>query len=342
MMSSKRYSQILVQPRAAAGFTLVELMIALVLGLLVIAGVGSVFLANQNAYRSNVALGEVQEGARTSFEFLARELRAAGANPCGTGSVASVLKATGDPMLDNNTPIQGWDDATTVAVLPANGAGAPVAGGGDAIRLASARGAALTLEASTGPRANVKLQAPTTSISSEDILMLCDVNKATIFQVSDYNSSNVTVGHNAGMGSPGNQTKCLNHPVPQTPSGGSCNSFSPSSYLAIPTNYIWYVGQNGAGGRSLYRYGRGQGVTSEASEMVRGVSGMTIRYHEQGGNSFVTAGGVGNWENVDAVRLAITVQSGGTQPGAAAGTDNQPLQRVFTSTVALRNRLNIN
>src|SRR5690554_7701360 len=70
-----------VQHGKTAGFTLVELMIALVLGLLVIAGVGSVFLANQNAYRTNVALGEAQESARISFEFLARDIRSAGANP---------------------------------------------------------------------------------------------------------------------------------------------------------------------------------------------------------------------------------------------------------------------
>ena len=348
-MTSKPNSQISVHSRAVAGFTLVELMIALVLGLLVVAGVGSVFLANQNAYRSNVALGEVQEGARTSFEFLAREIRAAGANPCGTSNVASVLKAANDQMVDNNSPIQGWDDAATVAAtvdaLPSSGEGVPVAGGGDAIRLASARGSSLELEASSGPRANVKLKEKTTAISSEDILMLCDIDKATIFQVTNYNSNNTTVGHNTGNETPGNQTKCLNHPVPQSPSGsGGCSTFSPTSYLAIPVNYTWYVGTNSSGGRSLYRYGRDQKVNSTAMEMVRGVWNMTVRYHEQGSNAFVTAANVGNWENVDAVRLMLTVQSGGTQPGntAGAGTDNQPLQRSFTSTVAIRNRLNIN
>ncbi|MBZ0334517.1 PilW family protein [Marinobacter sp. AL4B] len=347
MMTSKPYSQISVQPRGAAGFTLVELMIALVLGLLVVAGVGSVFLANQTAYRSNVALGEVQEGARTSFEFLAREIRAAGANPCGTSNVASVLNPGGNAMLYDNAPIQGWDDATTVAALPPSAPGLPVAGGGDAIRLASAKGSGLDLEAVTGPRANVKLNSSTTAISAEDILMLCDIDKATIFQVTNYNSSNRTVVHGTGQvkTGPGNQTKCLDHPVPMQPgSGVDCSSFSPTSYLAIPVNYIWYIGTNSDGGRSLFRFGWGGGASSEPMEMVRGVWNMTARYHEQGGNAYVTATNVGNWDNVDAVRLMLTVQSGGTQPGnaAGAGTDNQPLQRTFTSTVAIRNRLNIN
>jgi type IV pilus assembly protein PilW len=342
MMLNKRHNETLSQQRLAAGFTLVELMIALVLGLLVIAGVGSVFLANQSAYRSNVALGDVQESARTSFEFLARQIRAAGANPCGTGSVDSVLNAAGDAMLDNNTPIEGWDDATTVAALPGSGAGRPVAG--DAIRLSSARSTGLAIDSMNGTSASVKLQNSTTAISAGNILMLCDVDKATMFQVSSYSSNNQTLKHESGGANLGNQTKCLNHPVPQAGNGSLCTSFSPTSYLAVPTNYIWYVGANDAGGRSLYRFGRGQSATSAAAEMVRGVSDMTVRYHEQGGNSFVAVSGVGNWENVDAVRLVLTVRSGGSQPGTAvgAGTDSQPLERVFTSTVALRNRLNNN
>lgn len=338
MMTSRPYSQMLVQPRAAAGFTLVELMIALVLGLLVVAGVGSVFLANQNAYRSNVALGEVQEGARTSFEFLAREIRAAGANPCGTSNVASVLKAGGDPMLYNNTPVQGWDDATAVAALPTSGVGVPVAGGGDAIRLASARHSGLELEAVSTPRTTVTLPAATSAISASDILMICDIDQATIFQVTG--ASSKTLQHEENLANAvGNQTVCLNNR-----GSGGCTSFNHTSYLAVPANYIWYIGTNDAGGRSLYRFGRAQSDTSAPMEMVRGVWNMTVRYHEQGGSAYVTATNVGNWDNVDAVRLTLTVQSGGTQPGnaAGAGTDNQPLQRSFTSTVAIRNRLNIN
>lgn len=337
MMLGKQHNQVLVQQRAAAGFTLVELMIALVLGLLIVAGVGSVFLANQNAYRTNVALGELQESARTSFEFLAREIRAAGANPCGTGDVESILNTASNAMLNNNTSIEGWDDASTsAATLPTTGAGVPVAGGGDAIRLASARSAGLELE-STGPRTSVTLSGTNSAISSEDILMVCDIDQATIFQVTKV--SNKTLEHAADTGTPGNQIECLNNR-----SSTGCTSFSPTSYLAIPMNYIWYVGTNNEGGRSLFRFGRGQKATNDRMEMVRGVQSLTTRYHERGGSAYVTAANVGNWESVDAVRMMLTVRSGGTQPGTSvgAGTDSQPLERTFTSTVAIRNRLDIN
>ena len=62
------------EPRSAGmlGFTLIELMIAMLLGLIVIGGVSSIFLANQQTYRSNEALSEVQDGARVAFEMLSR------------------------------------------------------------------------------------------------------------------------------------------------------------------------------------------------------------------------------------------------------------------------------
>ena len=60
-------------PRLAlAGFTVVELMIAMLLGLIVIGGVVSVFLANQRTYRTNQALGDVQDSSRIAFELMAR------------------------------------------------------------------------------------------------------------------------------------------------------------------------------------------------------------------------------------------------------------------------------
>lgn len=214
---------------------------------------------------------------------------------------------------------------------------------GSAIRLAGARDSGLALASTTTLRTSVQLSGPTSVVGKDDIAMLCDVDKATIFQVTSDSSSGPTLEHKDTGTVPGNQTECLNHPVPQSP-GPDCMSFSPSSYLAIPTNYIWYVGENDAGGRSLYRYGRAESHISTVAEMVRGVWDMTVSYHEEGSNSYVAASSVGNWENVDAARLQLTVRSGEGQSGptGGAGTDNQPLERVFTSTVALRNQLNDN
>lgn len=329
--------------RQQMGFTLVELLIALVLGLIVVAGVGSVFLANKDAYRTNEALSQVQDAARTSFEFLGRDIREAGFSPCGAATVASILNSGGSGWLDWSQPILGFDDARSISGLPGSGeVGEPV--GEDAIRLGKAEDSGLDLEPLNGPRANVKLKAPTTKISDGDILMVCDADKATIFQTTNYNPSNVTLVHNTGKYTPGNATKCLNHPVPQTVSGGNCTTLSPTSYLLVPTNTVWYIGLNSAGTRSLFRARNYLSTTPEVEEMVRGVDGMQFVYHRTGENDFedASAFAASDWEQVDAVRLVLTVRSRGLNPNNpdfGAGVDRQRLSREFSTTVAIRNRL---
>src|SRR3546814_11566616 len=66
-----------------AGFSLVELMISLVLGLIVIGGVTTVFLSNQQSYRSNEGLSQLQENSRIAFELMARDIRQTGLTGCG-------------------------------------------------------------------------------------------------------------------------------------------------------------------------------------------------------------------------------------------------------------------
>ncbi len=326
------------------GFTLVELMIALVLGLLVIAGVGSVFIANKDAYRTNEALSQVQDASRTSFEFLARDIREAGSNPCGAASVESILDSGGDDLLYDLSPLMGWDDASDVSSLPSSGNGQPVSGS-HAIRLAGVRDSGLDLEGQSSPRANIRLANDALGrISDGDILMMCDASQATIFQVINFNGKNPVVINQGSGESPGNRTKCLDHPVPQSPP--DCTNFSSSAYLAVPRNYVWYVGTNENGVRGLYRYGRDRSATSEPTEMVRGVEEMTVEYHRSGENIFETASDIGSdeedWEEVDAVRITLTMRSRGLNPGDpdfGSSTDRERLQRDFSTTIAIRNRL---
>lgn len=50
--------------RFASGFSLLELMISIVLGLLILAGVLSIFLGSQRGFRTQESVGQVQEGGR--------------------------------------------------------------------------------------------------------------------------------------------------------------------------------------------------------------------------------------------------------------------------------------
>lgn len=64
--------------RPARGFTLVELMVAMLLGLLITAAVASLFVANKRNYRRNQLVVEMQNNARFAIRTLSNDLTMAG------------------------------------------------------------------------------------------------------------------------------------------------------------------------------------------------------------------------------------------------------------------------
>ncbi|MBK1694434.1 hypothetical protein CKO09_06730 [Chromatium weissei] len=60
------------------GFTLVELMISMTIGLFISAGMVALLIGNKQSYRDSESMARVQENGRFAIEFLAREIRQAG------------------------------------------------------------------------------------------------------------------------------------------------------------------------------------------------------------------------------------------------------------------------
>ncbi|WP_072761534.1 prepilin-type N-terminal cleavage/methylation domain-containing protein [Rhodanobacter sp. OK091] len=332
------------------GFTLIELMVAMLLGLIVIAGVTSVFLAGQQSYRANEALGDVQDGSRIAFEMLARDLRGAGLTGCDTssGRVANVLNSSTLWYADWNNALHGYDDASTDPALTGlTGAGAPVAGT-SSVHVISTASTGVTVSWTPAPSsADFKISGTTTELNKGDLIMVCDFDHATILQITNYDNANVDVQHNSGSGvTPGNCVKDLGYPGP-TPSttcnggGGNPYSFPGNSRVAKLTAVDWYIGVNpvGGGGRSLYRLNAVNSsgtVTATPEEMVRNVTNMQISYLQPPGTAFGTATGVTNWATVNAAQVTLTVQSTNQR---ASVNNAAPITRVFTSTTTVRNRV---
>ncbi|RRQ23561.1 prepilin-type N-terminal cleavage/methylation domain-containing protein [Guyparkeria sp. SCN-R1] len=344
--------------RGDSGFTLVELMIALVLGLVIIGGVISVFLANKQSYRTNEALSQVQDHGRTAFEFLARDIRMAGLTGCGnTGRVANVLNdgpAAGGTewYSDLSDAVRGFDGGQGGASVDIGTAEGERVNDTDMIQLMGVDGNTFSIEQHKFASAQFKINEPTTTLVNNDIVVVCDPDHAAVMQITSYNSNNVTVVHNTGQGEPGNcskglgfPTKCACSETGQTPPAcvndtvGAQYEFGKNSQLAKLAASAWYIGNNPANGRSLYRASLTNlsgTLTTQPTEMVRNVTDMQLAYHEAGQDSFVGAGSVGNWLSVDAVRVILTLQS--EQP--RAGTDQQALSRTLSTTVTIRNRVN--
>lgn len=77
-----------------SGFTLVELMIALVVGLILTGGVLQIYLSNKQAYRTNEALARIQEDSRLMTDVVGRKIRMAGYRALPEKKLTSIFPDT--------------------------------------------------------------------------------------------------------------------------------------------------------------------------------------------------------------------------------------------------------
>jgi type IV pilus assembly protein PilW len=315
--------------RRMQGFTLVELMVAMVLGLVVIGGVVSVFLTNQQVYRANKALSDVQDSSRIAFELMARDARTVGLTGCGNSSRIG-------NVVNNNTTATNWYVNWTYPVQGYTASQTdPVAGAGrtantESLVLLGAEGTGVSVQTDTESSATITINEASTNLVTGDFVMICDPDHAVIAQLSSV--SGTTLKH-AKAGTPGNCTLDLSYPT--VCASSSSYTFSANALIARLTAVDWYVASNSAGGTSLFRKSLGPGGAVTVNEMVRDVTGMTLAYHQSGNASFVTADKVTNWPLVDALQVTLTTIS----VDRRAGTNTAPISRTFTSTTTLRNRV---
>ncbi|MFY0992109.1 PilW family protein [Halomonas sp. C05BenzN] len=83
------------EPAAQAGFTLVELMVALVIGLIVILGAGQVFLMGLQSFRHAESLSERQQTVRFLFDIISLDTRTASAVQSSNGDDGTLILTYG-------------------------------------------------------------------------------------------------------------------------------------------------------------------------------------------------------------------------------------------------------
>jgi len=346
------------------GFSLIELMISLVIGGLIIAAVGTVFLGSRQSYRVQDAMARMQEGTRYIFELMTVDLRQAGFSGCAPAS-ATYSALNGTDWFNNlaSQPLVGYE----------SGAGLP-----DAVTGALANTDAVAvlrvdnnsnyildpdLPDPHNPSAAQFQLSDTHDLQQGEILTVVppDCSKAVVFQMTNVNNNNTVdvVVHNTGEGSPGNSTKCLDDPA-----SAACTG-PPADFPALPaksrilrmTGHIYYIANNGNGEPSLYRENlttQAGNAASVAEELVEGVENLQILYGEDttqvslatcpddgcSVDAYVTADEVANWNRVVSVRITLTMRT--LEDNLATEEDaagDRRIRRNFTTTIAVRNRL---
>lgn len=323
--------RIYIPRRHARGMTLVELMIAIMLGLLVIGAAIGIFISNRQVYRAAENLNRVQEGGRVSFELMARDIREAAGNACVNNvPLVNVVNGGGGNWwsdMNASTALQGFDGSTP---FPGDTFGTGLAQrltGTDALQLLSGDDNVSTISGHDAASALFTVNTTDHGFSLGDLAIACNAQQAAVFQVSSV--SGQEVGH-ATAGSPGNTTINL-HLDSSTPD--NYEYAAPNSVLAGLHATRWYIANNPNNVPSLYQVRLG-GTTVSAQEVVEGVSGMTLQYLLRGGTDYVTASAVaGNWADVISVRALLTLES-----PDSVGTDGNPISRQVVQVASLRNR----
>lgn len=313
------------------GFSVVELMTAMLLALLLMAAAISVLVSNKRTYSATEGLGHVQENARIAFELMSRDIREAGGNPCDVRmKVVNVLSDTTNwwTAFDGTTAtpgIFGYDNGD----FPGSAAGT------DAIQIQFFEDTGIVTSAGMGGTTGELAVSDIDKIEERQILMACGFFSSTAGPVTD----------TAAVFSAGKSGTAIIHDVA---SGNASTNFSNAAHptaVVFPANTLlgslrameWYVAANGQGRNSLYRRQlRYPGTAPEmgaAEEVVNDVLGLNLTYLEAG---TWTTGLPTSWNNVTAVQVELELEAGDNREG---GVEGEMINRKLTHVIAMRNKL---
>jgi type IV pilus assembly protein PilW len=365
--------------RSQIGVTLIELMIAMVLALLLMAGVIQIFISNRTAYAFNESLSWIQESGRFSMDHIANHTRMAGYVGClsninvrnNLGGVANPLRddlvnglrghdfnGTGAGQQFNAAAVNPAPLANPAAWTPALPADlsvpARVIPGSDVLVVRYVAGNSNSLVAPFSTSAQLSI-VPPHNFQSGEILVVTDCQKVSIFQLTGIQTvagvDNLL--HAAGGFVPGNGTAVW---PPQ-------QSYGLGSEVARMEAVVFYVGQGQNNSPSLFqlRLQRTDATTSQfqPEELIEGIDTMQVRYgvdtdNDQQVNAWQTADVVdaaNTWASVLSVEVTLLAR-GQEEYGSEIDTvvynaggmqfnpvDDRHLRQVFSTTIGLRNRL---
>ena len=144
--------------RPARGFSLVELMVALALGLLLTAAMVTVYITSKSSFSRQQQLSSLQQSVRIAFEYLAGDARMVGHMGCYTGMPTNANCGTNTFCNQITTPdvrsnyafgVEGYEYTTGAYTLTSNSPANTTTAANWATNVATNAGAANTIAPAT-------------------------------------------------------------------------------------------------------------------------------------------------------------------------------------------------
>lgn len=347
------------------GFSMVELMIAMTLSLIVLAGILSIFSGSRSTYETIDRLSRLQENGRFALDQIVADTRSAGYLGCTNKPKyrLTTLNHSADLAWDFSQAVRGFE-ASGSSWSPTIGSAIDTpAPGSDVLVLRvpdrEAIGVPLKSPMSTSSSGFTVTHLAAASLSSGDVVLLSNCEAEVAFQITGFTSGSDVVGdtltHAVGgdtTTSPGNATASIDYPFP-----------AHSELIPVHT-VIYYVRQSGSGtgsscnSKNSCSLWRRKGVNAP-EELVEGIDSMQVLYgvdtDDDGAlDDYSTAAAIAvsnRWAGVMSVRVALLARSldeysrnTDTSTYALLDTTVGPyndrrMRKVFSATTSLRNRI---
>lgn len=336
--------------RKSRGFTLVELMIALVLGLVVVGGSMALFVSQRVTHQQSGDMSNIQNEGRIALDALVRDLRGAGDFGCNVNNNNRIINTANlfDPA---NGGVFGFIDTaamgrTAPVPLPPSTPTTPSADfplpGSETVASFNPKGSVLAavgiygMISSLGAPANGTVNSltltGTPNVSPGDVLVVSDCVSASIFEASTVTTATgaTTVQHNAGattgMGG-GNNAPGLGASYPLGATVGR-----------LDVTWWFYAENITVGGQQLTGLFRMSARDNAPLLVSNRVASLAVNYTLPNGTTQNTLNTSGTWVSPTSANLTVTVRSdkrSKAAKGSLGDFDTIPLQ----TSVGLRNRI---
>lgn len=280
--------------KSQRGLSLIELLVAMLIASVIMAGVINTLLAGKSAYLYDEEVSFIQENARFALDYMTRDIREAGySGGCNISSarVANTIR-TASPLagIIKTTGIEGFEGRTGTPSTFHSSISGDVYGDTDAFIVRRADSSnALTVTSHVGASSVIEV-SPNHSYADDTVMMMvnADCSKIGIFATSSTQANKLQ--HNKGNGASENCTKNLTaDPVSfdcnGCPTNGACpnssnTDYDPGSSVYRVSAKAFYIDESNydTNTRSLYIKSAGNGGSFDALELVSGVEDMQIQY----------------------------------------------------------------
>jgi type IV pilus assembly protein PilW len=365
-------------PQAAAGFSIIELMVSVVVGLIILAGVVQVVIGAKDRRLEQEEVAFIQDNARFAVETLSADIRMAGHLVCAgmdSAQVANSINGSFNGFVGLGA-VEGYDGSATVSGFPSPINARAKLGTDAFIVRRGDTDSELTVKSHNAASATIDLYGMHKFVPGTP-LMIVDANcrYVGLFQVSGPAAASLPAGkivHNTGSGT-NNCTKIIRGKFVCAPSctavscggfGTTTGAYSSGSKVMGFSARAYFIAESVLypGMPALMRQTLSGGAPSntKSEELAQGVEDMEILYGvdtdadgevnqyrtalqmDVDGSGAITSS---DWDKVMSVRLSLVFRSQNpvhrsnqTQTLNGVTYNDRYMRQTVNSTVQIRNR----